>query len=78
MPIFSEIRATLCRYGGLIRLLTSALTASLQRGIELLHQAPGMRLRGVTSFLKAGDIPLTIISFEGELPAPTSRSFPWN
>jgi hypothetical protein len=29
MPNSPEIRATLCRFGGLIRLLTSALIASL-------------------------------------------------
>ena len=37
-----EICATLCRMGELIRLLTSALTVSLQRRIALLHQAPLM------------------------------------
>jgi len=51
MPSSSEIRAMLCLWGGFIRLLISALTASLQRRIALLHQAPrwfdldGMEMR---------------------------------
>jgi len=40
MPSSAEIWATLCRMGGLISFLTSALTASLLRRIALLHHAP--------------------------------------
>ena len=56
MPSSSEIRATLCLWGGCIRLLTSALTASLYRRIGHVLKPPGVLIRGVTSFLKPGDL----------------------
>jgi hypothetical protein len=54
MPSSSEIRATLCLFGGLIRLLTSALTASLYRRIGHVLKPPGLQIKGVISFLKPG------------------------
>ena len=58
MPSSSEIRATLCLFGGLIRLLTSALTASLYRRICHVLKPPGLQIKGVTTFLKPGDVAL--------------------
>jgi 4a-hydroxytetrahydrobiopterin dehydratase len=54
MPSSSEIRATLCLWGGCIRLLTSALTASLYRRIGHVLKPPDGWIKGVTSFLKPG------------------------
>ena len=54
MPSSSEIQATLCLCGGLIRLLTSALTASLYRRISHVLKPPDVLIRGVTTFLKPG------------------------
>ncbi len=54
MPSSSEILATLCLCGGLIRLLTSALTASLYPRIGHVLKPPGVLMRGVTTFLKPG------------------------
>ena len=54
MPSPSEILATLWRCGGLIRPLTSALTASLYRRNSYDLNPPDVLIRGVTSFLKPG------------------------
>ncbi|MCX6127229.1 MAG: hypothetical protein NTV34_21110, partial [Proteobacteria bacterium] len=48
--------ATLCLWGGCIRLLTSALTASLYRRIGHVLKPPDGWIKGVTSFLKPGGI----------------------
>ena len=54
MPSSSEIQATLCLCGGLIRLLISVLTASLYRRISHVLKPPDVLIRGVTTFLKPG------------------------
>ena len=56
MPSSSEIRATLCLWGGCIRLLTSALTASLYRRIGHVLKPPDGWIKGVTSFLQPGGV----------------------
>ena len=54
MPSSSAIRAALCLWGGCIRLLTSALTASLYRRIGHVLKPPDGWIKGVTTFLKPG------------------------
>ena len=56
MPSSSEIQATLCLCGGLIRLLTSALTASLYRRINHVLKPPDVLIIGVTTVLKPGEL----------------------
>ena len=59
MPSSSEIRATLCLCGGLILLLTSALTASLYPRIGHVLKPPDGWINGVTSFLKPGAVSIS-------------------
>jgi hypothetical protein len=54
MPSSSEIQATLCLCGGLIRRLTSALTTLLYRRIGHVLKPAGVLMRGVTSFPNPG------------------------
>jgi hypothetical protein len=55
MPSSSEIRVTPCLCGWLIRLLRSALTASLYLRSGNVLKPQGVRMRGVTSFLNPGE-----------------------
>ena len=54
MQSSSTIRATLCRCGGLIRLLTSDLRASLYQRIAHILKPPGLRTKRFQSFLHLG------------------------
>ncbi|MEY4801671.1 MAG: hypothetical protein RLZZ274_402, partial [Cyanobacteriota bacterium] len=46
---------------GLIRLLTSALTASLYRRISHVLKPPDVLIRGVTTFLKPGGFGIEMV-----------------
>ena len=47
---------TLCLWGSLIRLFAPDLIASLYRPINHILKSPGLRVKGVTSFLKPGEV----------------------
>ncbi|MCP9800979.1 hypothetical protein, partial [Synechococcus sp. RedBA-s] len=63
---------TLCLCGGLIRLLTSALTASLYPRIGHVLKPPDGRIKGVTSFLNPGALHL-ILNYALKAEGPTIK-----
>lgn len=74
MPSSSKIRATLCLFGGLIRLLISALTASLYRRIDHVLKPPGVLTRGGDNFPETGEVESNRFGYSTELEATALRT----